>query len=74
MIIGSRTIGPAERPFIIAEVAQTHEGSLGAAFAFIDVSATRHFPEASAVAFCVCPANVTVTASPGDALPQIGTA
>lgn len=38
MRIGSRLVGPAERPFIVAEVAQTHDGSLGCAFAFIDVA------------------------------------
>lgn len=38
MIIGSRAIGPEHRPFIIAEVAQSHDGSLGAAFSFIDVA------------------------------------
>lgn len=36
--IGDRTIGPDERPFIIAEVAQTHEGSLGNGFAFAEVA------------------------------------
>jgi N-acetylneuraminate synthase len=38
MQIGTRTIGPNERPFIVAEVAQTHDGSLGSALAFIDVA------------------------------------
>jgi N-acetylneuraminate synthase len=36
--IGGRPIGPEHSPFIIAEVAQTHEGSLGNAFAFADVA------------------------------------
>ncbi len=36
--IGSRIVGPEQRPFIIAEVAQSHEGSLGMAFSFIDVA------------------------------------
>jgi N-acetylneuraminate synthase len=36
--IGDRQIGPGERPFIVAEVAQTHEGSLGNAFAFAEVA------------------------------------
>jgi len=38
MIIAGRPINPQQRPFIIAEVAQTHDGSLGNAFAFIDVA------------------------------------
>lgn len=38
MFIGKRKIGPTERPFIIAEIAQTHDGSLGNALAFIDVA------------------------------------
>jgi len=38
MQIGHRTVGPQERPFIVAEVAQTHDGSLGSALAFIDVA------------------------------------
>jgi N,N'-diacetyllegionaminate synthase len=36
--IGDREIGPSNPPFIIAEVAQTHEGSLGNALAFIDIA------------------------------------
>lgn len=36
--IGDREIGPDARPFIVAEVAQTHEGSLGNAFAFAEVA------------------------------------
>jgi N,N'-diacetyllegionaminate synthase len=38
MFIEKRKIGPTERPFIIAEIAQTHDGSLGHALAFIDVA------------------------------------
>lgn len=38
MRIGDRIIGSEERPFVIAEVAQTHEGSLGNAFAFAEVA------------------------------------
>jgi len=38
MHIGNRNVGPNERPFIVAEVAQTHDGSLGSALAFIDVA------------------------------------
>lgn len=38
MRIGEREIGPAYRPFIIAEVAQSHEGSLGNAMAFVDAA------------------------------------
>lgn len=37
--IGERQIGAEERCFIIAEVAQSHEGSIGAAHAFIDAAA-----------------------------------
>ena len=36
--IGDRKIGPDEPPFVVAEVAQTHEGSLGNAFAFAEVA------------------------------------
>ena len=36
--IGDRGIGPDHRPFVVAEVAQTHEGSLGNAFAFAGVA------------------------------------
>lgn len=35
-LIGDRPVGPGHRPFIIAEVGQAHDGSLGAAHAFID--------------------------------------
>lgn len=38
MRVGDRQIGPAHRPFVIAEVAQTHEGSLGSCFAFAEVA------------------------------------
>lgn len=38
MIIENRKIGSEERPFIIAEIAQTHDGSLGNALAFIDIA------------------------------------
>jgi N,N'-diacetyllegionaminate synthase len=38
MFVEKRKIGPTERPFIIAEIAQTHDGSLGNALAFIDVA------------------------------------
>ncbi|MBW1802500.1 MAG: N-acetylneuraminate synthase family protein [Deltaproteobacteria bacterium] len=37
--IANRRIGEGERSFIIAEVAQSHEGSLGMAHAFIDAAA-----------------------------------
>lgn len=37
--IGNRKIGPGEKCFVIAEVAQAHEGSLGQAHAFIDAAA-----------------------------------
>lgn len=36
--IGDRAVGPEHRPFVIAEVAQSHEGSLGNAFAFAEVA------------------------------------
>ena len=39
MKIGKRLIGPGKKPFIIAEIAQTHEGSFGQALAFIDIAA-----------------------------------
>ena len=39
MKIGKYNIGQASKPFIIAEVAQTHDGSLGQAMAFIDIAA-----------------------------------
>jgi N,N'-diacetyllegionaminate synthase len=38
MRVGNRLIGPDQPPFIIAEVAQSHEGSLGNAFAFAEVA------------------------------------
>ncbi|MHB8353801.1 MAG: N-acetylneuraminate synthase family protein [Burkholderiales bacterium] len=38
MQIKDAFIGSGNRPFIIAEVAQSHEGSLGLAFSFIDVA------------------------------------
>lgn len=38
MFIEKRKIGLTERPFIIAEIAQTHDGSLGNALAFIDIA------------------------------------
>ncbi|WP_349371508.1 N-acetylneuraminate synthase family protein [Salinarimonas sp.] len=37
--IADRPVGPGHRPFVIAEVAQAHDGSLGAAHAFIDCAA-----------------------------------
>lgn len=37
--IGSFKIGASHKPFLIAEVAQTHDGSLGLAHAFIDAVA-----------------------------------
>ncbi len=37
--IGDRRVGPGEPCFIIAEVAQAHDGSLGAAHAYIDMAA-----------------------------------
>jgi len=37
--IEGRKIGPGERCFLIAEVAQAHDGSLGAAHAYIDAAA-----------------------------------
>lgn len=39
MKIGKKQIGPNNKPFIIAEVAQSHDGSLGQAMAFIDIAA-----------------------------------
>ncbi len=39
MKIAGYEIGPHHPPFVIAEVAQSHEGSLGQAMAFIDVAA-----------------------------------
>ena len=38
MEIAGRAIGSGHPPFVIAEVAQSHEGSLGAAFAFAEVA------------------------------------
>lgn len=38
--IGTRIIGPGHKPFIIAEIAQNHDGSLGMAHAFIDLAAS----------------------------------
>lgn len=37
--IADRTVGAGARPFIVAEIAQTHDGSLGLAQAFIDAVA-----------------------------------
>ena len=37
MIINGTVIGENIRPFVIAEVAQAHDGSLGNAFSFVDV-------------------------------------
>tara|TARA_Y100000389_G_scaffold201809_1_gene245412 strand:+ start:2486 stop:3538 length:1053 start_codon:yes stop_codon:yes gene_type:complete len=39
MKIGKHLVGPGKKPFIIAEIAQTHEGSFGQALAFIDIAA-----------------------------------
>ncbi len=41
--IGPRTVGPGHRPYLIAEVAQAHDGSLGTAHAFVDVVADAGF-------------------------------
>jgi len=38
MIINGTEIGANKSPFVIAEVGQAHEGSLGNAFAFVDVA------------------------------------
>jgi N-acetylneuraminate synthase len=38
LTIAGRPIGPEQPPFVIAEVAQSHEGSLGNAFAFAEVA------------------------------------
>lgn len=38
MHIANRPVGPEHPPFVIAEVAQSHEGSLGNAFAFAEVA------------------------------------
>lgn len=37
--IGSRRVGPGEPCFVVAEIAQAHDGSLGAAHAYIDAVA-----------------------------------
>ncbi len=37
--IAGRTVGPGQPAFVIAEVAQSHDGSLGMAHAFIDAAA-----------------------------------
>jgi len=37
--IEGRGIGKGEKPFVIAEVAQAHDGSLGAAHAFLEIAA-----------------------------------
>ena len=37
--IGARRVGPGEPCFIVAEVAQAHDGSLGTAHAFVDAAA-----------------------------------
>ncbi|MCP5463718.1 MAG: N-acetylneuraminate synthase family protein [Deltaproteobacteria bacterium] len=37
--IANKTVGAGCKPFVIAEVSQTHDGSLGLAHAFIDASA-----------------------------------
>lgn len=39
LIIGNRRVGPGHPCLVIAEVAQAHDGSLGAAHAFIDAAA-----------------------------------
>ena len=39
MKLGKHLIGPGQKPFIIAEIAQSHEGSFGQAMAFIDIAA-----------------------------------
>jgi N-acetylneuraminate synthase len=39
LVLGGRTIGPGERCFLIAEIAQAHDGSLGTAHAYIDAVA-----------------------------------
>ena len=38
-VIGDRVVGPDAPPFVIAEIAQGHDGSLGTAHAYIDVAA-----------------------------------
>jgi N,N'-diacetyllegionaminate synthase len=37
-IIEGREIGPNFQPYVIAEIAQTHEGSLGSAMAFVELA------------------------------------
>lgn len=37
--IGNRRVGEGQRPLVIAEVAQAHDGSLGYAHAFVDLAA-----------------------------------
>ena len=37
--IGRRIVGAGHRAFVVAEVAQSHDGSLGQAFAFVDAAA-----------------------------------
>lgn len=39
LLIGDRAVGAGHRPFIIAEIAQAHDGSLGIAHSFIDAIA-----------------------------------
>tara|TARA_Y100000389_G_scaffold39737_1_gene34194 strand:- start:466 stop:1518 length:1053 start_codon:yes stop_codon:yes gene_type:complete len=39
MKLGRHLIGPGQKPFIIAEIAQSHDGSFGQAMAFIDIAA-----------------------------------
>jgi len=39
MKLGTHKIGPGKKPFIIAEIAQSHDGSFGQAMAFIDIAA-----------------------------------
>ena len=39
LTVGARRVGPGERPFIVAEVAQAHDGSLGLAHAHVDAAA-----------------------------------
>ncbi|MEM7285157.1 MAG: N-acetylneuraminate synthase family protein [Actinomycetota bacterium] len=38
-VIGDRRVGPDDPPFVIAEIAQGHDGSLGTAHAYVDVAA-----------------------------------
>ena len=39
MKLGKHQIKRGSKPFIIAEIAQSHEGSLGQALAFVDIAA-----------------------------------